>query len=125
MPWSPKVKTARVPLMGVSSGSIHRASRAKIAFMMIEYTRRSAVANYGVSRAEIGCMLYTYELNVVQEFPPLIQRSSSPSTQVTVLKMCRAPSTASAQPYRSPPDRARVRATFALDARCCLERGEA
>ena len=29
MPWSPKVKTARVPLMGVSSGSIHRASRAR------------------------------------------------------------------------------------------------
>ena len=39
MPWSPKAKTARVPLMGVSSGSIHRASRAKIAFMVIEYTR--------------------------------------------------------------------------------------
>jgi hypothetical protein len=54
---APKVKTARVPLMGVVKW--HQASRlaSQIAFLMIEYTRRAAIANYGTSRAEIGWVL--------------------------------------------------------------------
>jgi hypothetical protein len=54
---APKVKTARVPLMGVVKR--HQASRlaSQIAFLMIEYTRRAAVGNYGASRAEIGWVL--------------------------------------------------------------------
>ena len=54
---APKVKTARVPLMGVVKR--HQASRlaSQIAFLMIEYTRRAAIANYGTSRAEIGWVL--------------------------------------------------------------------
>ena len=54
---SPKVKTARVPLMGVVKR--HQASRlaSQMAFLMIEYTRRAAIANYGTSRAEIGWVL--------------------------------------------------------------------
>ncbi len=54
---APKVKTARVPLMGVVKW--HQASRlaSQMAFLMIEYTRRAAIANYGTSRAEIGWVL--------------------------------------------------------------------
>ncbi len=54
---APKVKTARVPLMGVVKR--HQASRlaSQIAFLMIEYTRRAANANYGTTRAEIGWVL--------------------------------------------------------------------
>ena len=52
-----KVKTARVPLMGVVKRLQASRLASQIAFMMIEYTRRSAVANYGVSRAEIGWVL--------------------------------------------------------------------
>ena len=54
---APKVKTARVPLMGVVKR--HQASRlaSQLAFLMIEYTRRAAIANYGTSRAEIGWVL--------------------------------------------------------------------
>jgi len=54
---APKVKTARVPLMGVVKR--HQASRlaSQMAFLMIEYTRRAAIANYGTSRAEIGWVL--------------------------------------------------------------------
>jgi GNAT superfamily N-acetyltransferase len=54
---APKVKTARVPLMGVVKR--HQASQlaSQIAFLMIEYTRRAAIANYGTSRAEIGWVL--------------------------------------------------------------------
>jgi hypothetical protein len=54
---APKVKTARVPLMGVVKR--YQASRlaSQIAFLMIEYTRRAAIAKYGASRAEIGWVL--------------------------------------------------------------------
>jgi GNAT superfamily N-acetyltransferase len=54
---APKVKTARVPLMGVVKR--HQASQlaSQLAFLMIEYTRRAAIANYGTSRAEIGWVL--------------------------------------------------------------------
>jgi len=53
----PKVRTMRVPLMGV----VHRlqASRmaSQLAFMMIEYIRRESVAHYGATRGEIGWIL--------------------------------------------------------------------
>ncbi len=54
---SPKVKTMRVPLMGVLKK--HQASRlaSQLAFMMIEQIRRNAVANYGAQRGEIGWVL--------------------------------------------------------------------
>lgn len=53
----PKVRTMRVPLMGVvqSLQGTHRASQ--MAFMMIEYIRRASVAVYGASHAEIGWVL--------------------------------------------------------------------
>jgi GNAT superfamily N-acetyltransferase len=54
---APKVKTARVPLMGVVKRYQSSRLASQIAFLMIEYTRRAAIANYGTSRAEIGWVL--------------------------------------------------------------------
>jgi GNAT superfamily N-acetyltransferase len=54
---APKVKTARVPLMGVIKRLQASRLASQIAFMMIEYTRRAAVANCGASRGEIGWIL--------------------------------------------------------------------
>jgi hypothetical protein len=53
----PKSTRMRVPLMGVRK--THQATRAAsfMAFMMIEYNRRTAVANYGAKRGEIGWIL--------------------------------------------------------------------
>jgi hypothetical protein len=53
----PKSTRMRVPLMGVRK--THQATRAAsfMAFMMIEYNRRAAVANYGAKRGEIGWIL--------------------------------------------------------------------
>ncbi|MEN3747384.1 N-acetyltransferase [Sphingomonas sp. HF-S3] len=53
----PKVRTMRVPLMGVASRLQNSRLAAQLAFMMIENTRRAAVANYGATRAEIGWVL--------------------------------------------------------------------
>ena len=54
---APRVKTARVPLMGVVKRLQASRLASQIAFMMIEYIRRAAVANYGASRGEIGWIL--------------------------------------------------------------------
>src|SRR3546814_2773792 len=58
---APKVKTARVPLMGVIRRLQSSRLASQIAFMMIEYTRRAAVARYGASRGEIGWILDDYQ----------------------------------------------------------------
>ena len=54
---SPKVKTMRVPLMGVLKK--HQSSRlaSQLAFMMIEQIRQNAVSRYGATRGEIGWVL--------------------------------------------------------------------
>ena len=48
----------RVPLMGVRK-RLQSSSRlaSQLAFMMIEYIRRNAVADYGATRGEIGWIL--------------------------------------------------------------------
>jgi len=53
----PKVKTMRVPLMGVVKELQSSRMASQLAFMMIEYIRRSAVSRYGASRGEIGWIL--------------------------------------------------------------------
>lgn len=53
----PKVRTMRVPLMGVVKELQSSRMASQLAFMMIEYIRRAAVANYGASRGEIGWIL--------------------------------------------------------------------
>ena len=53
----PKVRTVRVPLMGVVKELQASRMASQLAFMMIEYIRRASVATYGASRAEIGWIL--------------------------------------------------------------------
>jgi hypothetical protein len=54
---APRVKTTRVPLMGVIKRLQASRLASQIAFMMIEYIRRDAVAKHGASRGEIGWIL--------------------------------------------------------------------
>ncbi len=53
----PKSPTMRVPLMGVVKELQNSRMASQMAFMMIEYIRREAVANYGATRGEIGWIL--------------------------------------------------------------------
>jgi hypothetical protein len=53
----PKVRTMRVPLMGVRKRLQSSRLASQLAFMMIEYIRRNAVADYGATRGEIGWVL--------------------------------------------------------------------
>jgi len=53
----PKVRTMRVPLMGVVRRLQATRLASQLAFMMIEYIRRDAVADYGASRGELGWIL--------------------------------------------------------------------
>jgi GNAT superfamily N-acetyltransferase len=54
---APKVRTMRVPLMGVLKS--HQGTRlaSQLAFMLIEFIRRSSVTKYGASRGEFGWVL--------------------------------------------------------------------
>ena len=54
---NPKARTFRVPLMGVVKRLQNTRLASQLAFMMIEYIRRYAVAEHGVTRAEIGWVL--------------------------------------------------------------------
>ncbi len=53
----PKVRTVRVPLMGVVKELQASRMASQLAFMMIEYIRRTSVENYDATRAEIGWIL--------------------------------------------------------------------
>lgn len=53
----PKVRTVRVPLMGVVKDLQSSRMASQLAFMMIEYIRRASVENYNATRAEIGWIL--------------------------------------------------------------------
>ncbi|WP_136161680.1 N-acetyltransferase [Sphingomonas flavalba] len=53
----PRARTMRVPLMGVVSRLQSSRLASQLAFMMIEYIRRDAIARYGASRGEIGWVL--------------------------------------------------------------------
>ena len=53
----PTDATMRVPLMGVLKRLQSSRLASQLAFMMIEYTRRVAVAKYGTRRTEIGWVL--------------------------------------------------------------------
>jgi len=53
----PKVRTMRVPLMGVIKELQASRLASQLAFMMIEYIRRDAIKNYGATRGEIGWVL--------------------------------------------------------------------
>ncbi|MBX9881790.1 MAG: N-acetyltransferase [Sphingomonas sp.] len=53
----PKVRTMRVPLMGVVKKLQASRLASQLAFMMIEYIRRASVTHYGATRGEIGWVL--------------------------------------------------------------------
>jgi hypothetical protein len=53
----PRCRTMRVPLMGVVQRLQSSRMASQLAFMMIEYIRRDAVAHYGATRGEIGWVL--------------------------------------------------------------------
>jgi len=53
----PQVRTFRVPLMGVVKKYQNTRLASQLAFMMIEYIRRYAVSEHGVTRSEIGWIL--------------------------------------------------------------------
>jgi hypothetical protein len=53
----PRVKRARVPLMGVAK-KLHQSRLASmLAFMLIEYTRRDCVGKFGINVGEFGWIL--------------------------------------------------------------------
>ena len=54
---APKVRTMRVPLMGVVKELQSSRMASQLAFMMIEYIRKASVERYGASRGEIGWIL--------------------------------------------------------------------
>ncbi|WP_416907084.1 MAG: N-acetyltransferase [Polymorphobacter sp.] len=54
---APKVKTMRVPLMGIRKTLQGHRVASLMAFQMIEYIRRDAVANFGATEGEIGWIL--------------------------------------------------------------------
>ena len=53
----PKVRTMRVPLMGVRKKLQSSRLASQLAFMMIEYIRRNSIREYGATRSEIGWIL--------------------------------------------------------------------
>jgi hypothetical protein len=53
----PRVRTMRVPLMGVVKRLQSSRLASQLAFMMIELVRRDAIARYGAVRGEIGWVL--------------------------------------------------------------------
>ena len=53
----PRVRTMRVPLMGVRKELQSSRLASQLAFMMIEAIRKASVDHYGASRGEIGWVL--------------------------------------------------------------------
>lgn len=53
----PRVRTVRVPLMGVVKDLQASRMASQLAFMMIEYIRQASVRRYGATRSEIGWIL--------------------------------------------------------------------
>lgn len=54
---APKVRTMRVPLMGVVKRLQATRLASQLAFMMIEYIRRDATTRFGAARGELGWVL--------------------------------------------------------------------
>jgi hypothetical protein len=54
---APKVRTMRVPLMGVLQKMQGTRAASQMAFMLVEHIRRDAVVRFGASRGEFGWVL--------------------------------------------------------------------
>jgi hypothetical protein len=55
--WRPRVRTMRVPLMGVVRRLQSSRMASQLAFMMIEHIRRNALKDFDATRGEIGWIL--------------------------------------------------------------------
>ena len=53
----PRIRRLRVPLMGVARKLHGTRMASQLAFMLIEYTRRPGVAEFGASHGEFGWIL--------------------------------------------------------------------
>ena len=53
----PRTRRLRVPLMGVARKLHHTRLASQLAFMMIEFTRRNAVKDFGATHGEFGWIL--------------------------------------------------------------------
>ncbi|HEU5285766.1 MAG TPA: N-acetyltransferase [Sphingomicrobium sp.] len=53
----PRTRRVRVPLMGVASKLHNSRLATQLAFMLIEHTRRAAVAQFGATKGEFGWIL--------------------------------------------------------------------
>ena len=73
----PKVRTMRVPLMGVVKRLQSSRLAGTLAFMMIEYIRRAATTRYGATRGEIGWILDDNDgmLSIAQTIDSRINRT--------------------------------------------------
>jgi hypothetical protein len=58
---APKVKTMRVPLMGVVKRLQGTRTASQLAFMLIEYIRRDAVTKFGATQGDFGWVLASNE----------------------------------------------------------------
>jgi hypothetical protein len=54
---APRVRTMRVPLMGVVKKLQSTRVASQLAFMLVDHIRRDSVANFGASRGEFGWVL--------------------------------------------------------------------
>ena len=54
---APKVRTMRVPLMGVLKEFQSTRLASQLAFMLVEFIRRDAVSKFGATRGEFGWVL--------------------------------------------------------------------
>jgi len=54
---APKVRTMRVPLMGVVQKLQGTRMASQLAFMLVEFIRRDAISKYGATRGEFGWVL--------------------------------------------------------------------
>jgi hypothetical protein len=54
---APKVRTMRVPLMGVVKKLQASRMASQLAFMMIEYIRRDAITKFGATHGDFGWVL--------------------------------------------------------------------
>ncbi|HEV7232759.1 MAG TPA: N-acetyltransferase, partial [Sphingorhabdus sp.] len=53
----PKVRTMRVPLMGVVKKLQGSRMASQLAFMLIEFIRRDAIGRYGATHGDFGWVL--------------------------------------------------------------------
>jgi hypothetical protein len=58
---APKVRTMRVPLMGVVKKLQATRTASQLAFLLIEYIRRAAVTDYGATQGDFGWVLDSNE----------------------------------------------------------------